>query len=248
MNFLKGLGANLLAIIVVIIIVVTVVSLVLKSYTRHGESLTVPDIRGLKIEDAERVLSEKKLRYIITDSLYFSDKPTSSVLDQIPAPQSKVKEGRVIYVTINANVAPTILMPNLIDVSMRQASAVLSNVGLKTGRLIYKPDIAQNVVLEMIYNGKTITANSKLPKGSTIDLVLGNGLGDSDMPLPDLTGLTLEEASNLLTSSSLNVGSVVYQGVIKDSASAKVFKQLPAFSDGVIVKGGQNINLFLKQE
>lgn len=248
MNFFKSFGANTIAIIVSIVIIITIVSLVLSSYTRHGESLTVPDIKGLKIEDAERVLAEKKLRFVITDSLYFSDKPTSSVLDQNPAPQSKVKEGRVIYLTINANVAPTILMPNLIDVSMRQASAILLSVGLKAGKLIYKPDIAQNVVLDMLYNGQTIAANTKLPKGSTIDLVLGNGLGETDMPLPDLTGLTLEEAGNLLSSSSLNRGAIVYQGAITDSSSAKVFKQFPAFSEGVMVKGGQNIDLFLKQE
>lgn len=248
MNFFKSFGANLLAIIISVVVIFTVVSLVLNSYTRHGESLTVPDIRGLKIADASRVLAEKKLRFVITDSLYFADKPKLSVLEQNPVPQSKVKEGRVIYITINADVAPTILMPNLIDVSMRQASAILLSVGLKPGKLIYKPDIAQNVVLEMLYKGQIITANSKLPKGSVIDLILGDGLGDADVPMPDLTGLTLEEANNLLSSSSLNMGSVNYQGSIKDSALAKVFRQSPAFSDGTMIKGGHAVDLFLKQE
>jgi beta-lactam-binding protein with PASTA domain len=248
MNFLKSLGANLLAIIISIIVIFTLVSLVLNSYTRHGESLTVPDIRGLKIVDASRVLEEKKLRFVITDSLYFADKPKLSVLEQNPVPQSKVKEGRVIYITINADAAPTILMPNLIDVSMRQASAILLSVGLKPGKLIYKPDIAQNVVLEMLYKGQKISANSKLPKGSVIDLVLGDGLGDADVPMPDLTGLTLEEANNLLSSSSLNMGSVNYQGTITDSSSVKVFRQSPAFNEGMMIKGGHAVDLFLKQE
>jgi beta-lactam-binding protein with PASTA domain len=248
MNFFKSLGANIFAIVLSIIVIFTVVSFVLNSFTRHGESLTVPDIRGMKISEMQRVLTEKKLQYIITDSLFFADKPTLSVVDQNPAPQSKVKEGRVIYITINANSAPTVLMPNLIDASMRQASAMLISAGLKPGKLIYKPDIAQNVVLDMLYRSQSIKADSKVPKGSTIDLVLGDGLDGSDVPLPDLRGLTLEEAGNLLASSSLNKGAVIYEGIIKDSSLAKVFKQNPVFSEGAMLNGGHAVDLFLKQE
>jgi beta-lactam-binding protein with PASTA domain len=82
----------------------------------------------------------------------------------------------------------------------------------------------------------------------TIDLVLGDGLGGADVPLPDLTGLSLEEAGNLLSSSSLNMGSVVYQGPVSDSSAARVFRQHPAYSDGVMLKGGHPVDLFLKQE
>ncbi|MEI6594931.1 MAG: PASTA domain-containing protein [Bacteroidota bacterium] len=248
MNFFKSLGANIFAIIISVIVVFTVVSFILNSYTRHGESLTVPDIRGLKISEMQRILSEKKLQYVITDSLFFADKPALSVVEQNPSPQSKVKEGRIIYITINANSAPTVLMPNLVDISIRQASAMLLNVGLKPGKLIYKPDIAQNVVLDMLYRGQTIKAESKIPKGSTIDLVLGDGLDGSDVSLPDLKGLTLEEASNLLASSSLNKGSVIFEGAVKDSSSAKVFKQDPPFNDGKMLRSGHAVDLFLKQE
>jgi beta-lactam-binding protein with PASTA domain len=247
-NLIKVVSANLLAIVIVVVVIFTIVSMVLKSTTRHGESLTVPDITGLKMEDAEKILADKKLKYIITDSLFFEDKPKNSVLDQNPSPQSKVKEGRVIYIVLNSNKAPLVNMPNLIDVSLRQAQVMLQSVGLKAGRLIYKPDIAQNVVLEQLYGNQSLPAGAKVPKGSTIDLVLGDGLGAGDVSLPDLTGMTLEEASNLLNSSSLTIGSVVYQGSVKDSASAKVFKQTPAFTDGVMVGTGQPIDLFLKQE
>ncbi len=248
MNFIKSLGAQSIVIIITIIVIFTTVSFILNSYTRHGESLTVPDIRGMKIDEMKHVLAEKKLQFVVTDSLFFADKPVLSVVEQNPAPQSKVKEGRIIYITINANSAPTVLLPNLVDVSIRQASSMLVNAGLKPGRLIYKPDIAQNVVLEMLYRGQNIKADSKIPKGSTIDLVLGDGLESSDVSLPDLTGLTLEEAGNLLASSSLNKGSFIFEGAIKDSFAAKVFKQNPVFSDGKMLKSGHAVDLFLKQE
>ncbi|MEI6508805.1 MAG: PASTA domain-containing protein [Bacteroidota bacterium] len=248
MNFIKSFGVHIVTIAVVIILIFTTTSLILNSYTRHGESLTVPDIKGMKISEAINLLTEKKLRYVITDSVYISDKPTLSVVEQNPVSQSKVKEGRIIYLTINANEAPTILMPQLIDISMRQASTILLSAGLKAGKIIYKPDIAQNVVLDMVYKGRSIKAGTKITKGATIDLILGDGLDGSDVPLPDLKGLTMEEASNLISSSSLNMGSVFYQGVIKDTVSAKVVKQIPEYTDGKMVRGGQAVDLFIKQE
>lgn len=247
MKFIKILGTNLLAIVLSVVVIITIISFVLKSITRHGESLTVPDIKGLKIDDAANILEQKKLRFLVVDSLFFDDKPKLSILEQNPPPQAKVKEGRIIYLTINSNSAPQVPMPNLIDVSLRQAQAMLLGAGLKTGKLIYKPDLAQNVVLDQLYGGQSAKEGQKIPKGSAIDLVLGNGLEGEDVPVPDLNGLTLEEASNLLQSSSLNIGAVVYQGVVKDSASAKVFKQIPAFGADATAKQGQPVDLFLKQ-
>lgn len=247
-QFIKVLSANLLAVFIVVALLLTGVALVLKQTTRHGEAMTVPDITGLSIDDAIPILEAKHLKYVITDSLFFEDKPKNSVLDQNPSPQSKVKEGRIIYLVLNSTKAPLVNMPNLIDVSLRQAQVMLHSLGLKAGKLIYRPDIAKNVVLQQQYNHADIAAGEKIPKGSTVDLVLGDGLGQGDVSLPDLTGLSLEEARNLLTSSTLNMGSVVYQGIIKDSSSARVFKQTPVYSDGVMVGSGQSVDLFLKQE
>ena len=249
MKFIKIISANLLVIAIIITLIITGVALVLKSVTRHGESLTVPDITGMVLQDAEKVLTEKNLRFIITDSLFFEDKPKLSILEQDPAAQSKVKEGRIIYITINSNTAPLVTVPDLTDVSLRQAQVMLQSMGLKTGQLIYKPDIAQNVVLDQLYGGRSVKGNSRIPKGSTVDLVLGNGLGDSaSVALPNLTGLTLQDAYNLLSSSSLNMGAAVFQGPIKDSASAIIFKQNPVFTDGVTLKPGESVDVYLRQE
>lgn len=248
LQFFKPLAAHTILIGVIVVILFTIISLVLNSITRHGESLSVPNITGLKMEAAVDVLNQKNLKYIISDSLFFEDKPKNSVLDQNPSPQSKVKEGRIVYITLNAMAAPMVNVPNLIDVSLRQATVMLQSVGLKAGRLMYKPDIAKNVVLELVYNNEKITPQSRIPKGSTVDLVLGDGLSGGETSLPDLVGLTLEEANNLLASSSLAVGSVVFIGPISDSASARIVKQNPPYADGVMVGSGQPVDLFLNQK
>lgn len=247
MRFLKTFGIHFIVILLVLVSLFAIVSGILNSYTRHGESLSVPDLSGLQIDDAIHLLNEKKLRYAITDSLYFEGKPKLSILEQNPAAKSKVKEGRVIYLTINSNSVPTVSLPNLMDVSFRQAEAMLTAVGLKTGKLIYKPDIAKDVVLGMQLYNSPLNAGQKIAKGSMVDLVLGNGLEGESIPLPNMLGLTLQEANNLLTSSSLSLGSVVYLGAISDSSEATVYKQNPAFTDGATISGGQPIDLFLKQ-
>lgn len=233
--------------IVTVIVVLTTAAIILKSVTRHGEALSVPDLTGISTDDAIEILRDKNLKFLITDSLYFDDKPKLSVLDQNPAPNSKVKEGRVIYLTINSDRPPGVPMPNLIDVSLRQAEAMLKAAGLKIGEISYKPDLAQNVVLEQLWKGSSISPDSKIPKGSSIDLVLGDGLVDAvDVEIPDLTGFTKEQAHNLLNSATLNEGAIVYQGKITDSSSAVVFRQMPAA--GSTGKSGQPVDLYLRQE
>ncbi len=247
MKLFKLAGIHLILIFGVLFILISLAALVLRSTTRHGEALTVPDIIGLKTEDAISILAERKLRFLITDSMFFEDKPKLSIIDQNPAAESKVKEGRIIYLIVNSDKPPGVSVPNLIDASLRQAQAMLKAAGLKQGNISYKPDMAQNVVLEQLFLGNTILPNSKIPKGSAIDLVLGSGLIDSiDVAIPDLSGLTRNEAHNLLSSASLNLGAVVYQGDIADTSQAKVTKQVPPA--GQNSKGGQSVDIYLKQE
>lgn len=248
MKWIKTFAIHIALIILTVVAIFTAVSYVLRSATRHGDALTVPDVTGVPIENAIQLLNERKLRFLIIDSLYFDDKPKLSVLDQNPAPESKVKEGRIIYLVINADKAPLVSMPNLIDVSLRQAEAMLKSSGLKAGQLIYKPDLAQNVVLEQQINGISIPPGYKLAKGSAVDLVLGDGMVDAvDVPIPNLIDLTYEEARNLLASQTLNTGAVVFQGVITDTAGARIYRQAPTYSFDATVKAGSTIDIFLKQ-
>ncbi|MCU0422312.1 MAG: PASTA domain-containing protein [Bacteroidia bacterium] len=248
MEFFKALGTHVLAMLISVTLLVTGISLVLKSYTRHGDSLEVPDLKGVKIEDAIRLLEEQHLRYQIIDSLYFEDKPALSILEQNPVATSKVKEGRIIYLTINTNKAPLVTMPNIQDVSLRQAESILANAGLKVTSTIYKPDLAKDVVLDVLYMNSSIVAGRKIAKGTGLTLVLGDGLGGESTELPDLTGLTLDEANNLLNTSSLSLGSVVYLGAISDSASAVVVRQNPPYQADAKVSSGTPIDLFLTQQ
>jgi beta-lactam-binding protein with PASTA domain len=217
----------------------------LGSYTHHGESISVPDLRGLKKERMESFVKDKHLRYAIVDSLFELDKEPGTVIEQDPAPDSKVKENRTIYLTVNASLPPKVKMPDLIDVSYRQAEAILQTFGLKVGSLIYKPDLARNAVLGQRYRGSEISAGKEIPKGSVIDLVLGDGLGNTSVPVPELIGLTKGEALFVLKGSSLNIGTVYYDPGTRDSTNAKVYKQSPQASDSAAISQGEAVDLYL---
>lgn len=220
----------------------------LNAYTNHGETISVPDIRGMKLKDIENFLSQKSLRFQIADSsAYFLDKPPGIVIEQDPAANNKVKEGRTIYVTITRTVPPGVKVPNLIDVSHRQAEAILGSFGLRIGEVIYKPDLARNAVLAMSYKGRELKPGEELAKGSAVDLVLGDGIGNTKVNVPELLGLTLEEAMFVLQASGINTGALIFDESVTDSTLAVVYKQVPPADNISFLKQGESIDLFLTQ-
>jgi beta-lactam-binding protein with PASTA domain len=244
MRLIKTLALNTLIILVILYLISWLGSLMLSSYTRHGESLTLPNLKGLGFEEVQQILEQKKLRYIITDTAFIDSLPKGSVIEQNPLPNTKVKEGRFIYITLNSNSSVGVLMPNLINNSLRFAETVLNSSGLKLGTVIYKPDIAAGAVLDQLYKNQSIQPNIKIPKGASIDLIVGDGMGSTEVDIPDLTNLTLNEARGVLESNLLQVGSIVYEGKV-DSLNAVIKRQSPSYQEGVKIKSGQEVDLFL---
>lgn len=144
--------------------------------TRHGQEITVPDLSKLSAEQAEEKLSAVDLDYIILDTVDFRpDFPKLTIVEQEPKAGSKVKEGRKIYVKINASTYTMVAIPDLIEKTYRQAVPTLEAVGLKEGTITYKPYLGKDMVLEMRMDGKKLKAGDKVLKSSKIDLVLGDG-------------------------------------------------------------------------
>jgi eukaryotic-like serine/threonine-protein kinase len=220
----------------------------LSSFTNHGESITVPDLKGMKFQELEAFLEDKNMQVKIADSSTFMiDKPPGVVIEQDPAPNEKVKDGRTIYVTITRTVPPQVKLPNLIDVSQRQAEAILNSYGLRVGQLIYKPDLAKNAVLSVLFNGASLKPGDEIKKGSVVDLVLGDGIGNTTVDVPDFKGLTLDEVLFVLQGSSLNQGAIVFDESVRDSSSAKVYRQIPEPGDSSVIKQGESIDFFFTQ-
>ncbi|MDT8401364.1 MAG: PASTA domain-containing protein [Bacteroidales bacterium] len=238
--FLKHLG---LAIAIAIIILFTTL-LWLSIFTRHGQSRPVPDLYGLTIEEAEQAVKENKMRFEIIDSVYTNIVPRGCVFEQNPAAGFNVKKNRRIIVTINAFQPEMVEMPDLLELSKRQAIALIESSGLELGKLNYKPDLAIDYVLEQLYHGRPMEPGDSIQKGSVIDLVLGKGLSNRRTPMPELIGLGIEEARDRILASSLNIGTFTFDNTInnaEDSAKAFVYKQNPIYSEEVTLQLGSSV-------
>lgn len=217
-------------------------------YTRHGSSVSVPDLRGMPVGRVEEFLKNKNLKFAVSDSNIFDlDRPPGTVIEQDPAPNEKVKESRTIYVSISRSTPPGVKVPDLLDNSLRQAEAILRSYGLKTGQLIYKPDLAKNAVLEMQIRGNAIEKGTEVPKGTAIDLVLGDGFGNTQVSVPQLYNLTLPEAMFVLNASSLTLGTIIGDETITDSTKARIYRQAPVYTSEATMSQGEPVDLFITQ-
>jgi beta-lactam-binding protein with PASTA domain len=233
--------------IVVTIVLIWIATLFLGIITKHGNEITVPDLTGLKMEDLSSYLGERHLEYMIIDSVYNSKGKKGTVIGQDPYPNSKVKSGRKIYVTIIAKLPEHTTMPDLKDLSLRQSMAMLETYGLKVGRLQYTPDIAKNAVLKQTFRGKPIEPGTTLEKGSVIDLTLGRGEKSEKTSIPFLLGLSHNDAVKLINEYSLNVGEENFEGGA-DTTNARVYKQSPAYSKKSSISLGSSVELWYKSE
>jgi eukaryotic-like serine/threonine-protein kinase len=239
---------NLLLAIGLVILILLGTYYWMSAYTNHGEAIVVPDVKGKQWKVLEKELAARNLKFKISDSsIFIVDKPGGLVIEQDPAPGSKVKENRTIYVSVSRIVPPQVKIPAIIDVSDRQAEAILMSYGLKTGMRTYKPDLAKNAVLELMFKDRTLKPGDEVPKGSVIDLVLGDGVGSTDLPVPPLLNSTYDEAVFILKASGLAVGTVEFDDDVSDTSNAVIYRTYPEQGDTVMLKQGQSINLYFKK-
>ena len=221
---------------------------VLRHYTHHGEALSVPDVTGMTLKEAENLLKSKKMRWQLSDSVYVTSVLPGAVYIQSPEPGSKVKENRNIFLTVNALAPEKVKMPNVVDLTFRQAKSTLESQGLIIGHISYVPYIAKDYVLKQMYRGAEIRRGTEIIKGSEIDLVLGLGLSNERTLVPDLLGNTLFEARDIMTKYFLSFGVIIYDQTVitsADSLNAKIYRQKPAAGVDAMLQLGSSIDVWM---
>ena len=248
----QPLWANILVGILLIIILVSVFILSLRKITQHGESMKVPSVVGKNFTEAREMLETMGFEVVVQDSVYQNKLQPLAIIKQIPDADATVKVNRTVYLTINRAEPPLIEMPNLLGYSYRNAEMVLKNMGLNVGDTSFRPDFAKNSILEQQFNGAPIQPGTQLRMGSSISLVLGDGVGNIEMVVPSLIGMTYGDADRLLRANGLNLGAVVLDPGITDTLGAFIYKQNPEKfrDDGVKLKirPGQLMDVWLSTE
>ncbi len=171
----KAVGLHILILLLVAVLLVGGAFWWLDHYTRHGESVEVPDIVDLFYDDADILLAEHEMYATIVDSMYIDDRPRGVVLDQVPCAGSSVKRGRTIYLTVNAFSPRRIPIPKLDDLSYRQAQEVLKSLGFPKPYIVYEDSEYKDLVLRVLADGEPIDAEERYAEDTRLTLVVGNG-------------------------------------------------------------------------
>ncbi|MGI9526021.1 MAG: PASTA domain-containing protein [Weeksellaceae bacterium] len=216
----------------------------LDQYTQHGVEVEVPNISGLTVQEAMKLLEEKNLNYEIDSVKYTEAYPPFTIIDFYPKEGSKVKPGRRVFIKSNPSTWAPVELPKLINKSKRLALTQLNMKGFKLGDTIYVKDAARDAVLAVLFKGDTIKSGTLLPKGATLDLVLGRGL-NFDVPVPNLLGLTLNEAKRMIKENYFEIGQVYFLDN-RDTLANTVIYQDPPERD--IYDEGLPISLWLSDK
>lgn len=179
---------------------------IMPSYTNYKEGVTVPDITQVSLETAKERLTSYGLRYEVADRRSNSAYPQNYVIDQTPGAAEIVKPNRKVYLTVNTETNPTVTVPKVVNLSLRNAKIQLQNYGLKVGTISYESSRFKNSVLR-----QSIPANTVVPKGSAVDLAVSDGLGEKMVDVPNIIGLKLSEAQLKLHQAGLRVGEIRFQ-------------------------------------
>ena len=177
---------NLIAMVVVVAGVMWGVLSWLDAYTRHGEAVVVPDVKGMTVPEATRAFAGKGLECVVSDSTYVKILPAGSILDYHPGVGQKVKQGRVIYLTINTLNIPLCAVPDVADnSSAREAEARLLAAGFKL-----TPNDSVPGERDWVYGVRmgrdTLSRGAQVPTGAILTLIIGDGNPIPTMPTDSL--------------------------------------------------------------
>lgn len=236
---------NLLIALAIGIAILLILLSFLKRYTEHGIEVEVPNVMGMYIEEANTLVAHEGLQLEVIDSTYSKKVPLGTIVEQTPVANSHCKHGRPIYVIINSKTVRQVPLPDLHDISYRQAEATLRSLNLGVGNCIYEPSEYRDLVLDVRKGGKSLQPGERLDEGSLVTLVIGKGRSNAKVDVPNIIGRSLTGARSTLLSKYLTLGMIAYdEDPTPETASLYVvYKQEPAA--GTVLYEGSRVDLYL---
>lgn len=168
---------NLMSAVIITVILILITLQWLSSYTRHNQSVAVPDVRGLSVEEAADFFGRNELDYTVVDSIYTSEVSPGAIAEVVPAVGSKVKKGRIIFITVNATTAKKAIIPDVEDLSYRQAQALLQARGFTSIEIQYIGGNYKDLAIGIALGGKTLSPGSMVPLNASLQLLVSDGQG-----------------------------------------------------------------------
>jgi serine/threonine-protein kinase len=213
-------------------------NIVLPWYVNHGETLHVPDVMGLTLDSAKKVLQDQNLVPVEAETRPDPRAPAGTVVGQNPDVDAVVKNGRRVYLSISGGESQ-VVVPGLRGRSVRDAKFTLERSGLRMGDVEYT---ASDAYPEGTIIDQSVQPGLKLSKGAAVKIVISRGKELQQTTVPDFTGKTLSEVERIIAQQGLKLGNITYQASF-DLIPNTVVDQFPRAAESV--PKGQAIDLFV---
>lgn len=218
-------------------------------YTDHGKKVDVPNLLNNNVKDISTLIGERRLKYEVLDSIYNPNLIEGTVIYQNPMATDStglmVKYDRVIKVRVSKR-SRLVAVPIVVSKSQRFAEAVLKSKGLRTRINLVPSREDQGSVIAQKIGGKEVVAGQQVPINTLVELVVGKRSTDDLVEIPNLAGLTINEAEQRFEqSSALKLHIICSDCYSKnDSLNAKIIRQTPVPSDSSLIPEGSTIIIF----
>lgn len=187
-----------------ILVGLTVDQFVLPFIVSMTPTIAVPGVIGKASTDGQTILSSAGLRVAQVREQYSESTPAGRIMSQLPYPGATVKEGRRAYITVSKGIEH-LQVPNVIGSSVRDARMSLMRSGLLLGTQSSRPDA--NAPVGTIVS-QSYAPGTKVQRETIVDVVVSLGNGS---PIPDVVGLSITEAQEVLSSMGFTVGPIVHR-------------------------------------
>ncbi|MDR2626414.1 MAG: PASTA domain-containing protein [Dysgonamonadaceae bacterium] len=165
---------NMLSAVVLLAVLIVGTLRWLDGYTRHGDAVVVPDVIGMSPAQALPLLEKAGLRYEI-DSIHVKNAKAGTIVDLIPSRGSRVKSNRIIFISLNAFSPEILTVPEVKDLSQRQALALLKSSGFDRVEVSFVPSAYEDLVIGLEYNSGEVWAGTKIPATALLTLKVSSG-------------------------------------------------------------------------
>ena len=183
---------NLVLLILLVVALVFGISRWLNVYTQHGQSVEIPNVKALKLEAAKPLFEANNLYYQVIDSTYNKTVRPGTIIETIPPVGSKVKKGRTIYIRLNSYSAGMISVPDVRDVSQRQATAMLRALGFEKINTKWVDGQYHDLVVGLEYQGRMLEITDKIPADAVLTLLISLG-NNSDEPMDSSNSISIQD-------------------------------------------------------
>ena len=180
---------------------------IMPSYVRQDKTLIVTDITGKDLNRALIELETEGYKGVVYDTVYTADVNPQTVVDQYPVAGAKVKPGRTIRLKISRS-EKLIIVPNLVGKSRRSVEISLQQIGLRIDTVYteFNPDYPKGTVAWQFPK-----SGDYIKKGMGLQITVSQGLPPDFFQVPQLFGMSMQNAKDLLTKARLKVGKISYK-------------------------------------